>query len=338
MKTLGQFDFSVVVGNVVREIIFRDLKIVVEKVRSAYLMHGAHQTVNPFSSFLRFPDKVRERIIALPAYMGGGSNVAGIKWISSFPDNIHKGVPRASSVLILNDCETGYPVACLESSIISAARTAASAVLGAEWMNGGKTFIEKAGFIGNGLICRYLIDFFIGTGWEFGEIILFDALPGSSRRTMEYLKSKTNIRVSIGKTGEEVIQKSGLVAFATTAVTPYIHDPALFSHCPIVLNVSLRDIGPQIILAANNVVDDVEHCLRADTSPHLAEREIGHRKFINGTIDELMQGRCILNPAKPTVFSPFGMGMLDLAVGLYVYQEAVATNKALTINNFYPSD
>ena len=40
----------------------------------------------------------------------------------------------------------------------------------------------------------------------------------------------------------------------------------------LVLHVSLRDLAPEILLTATNIVDDVEHCQKASTSTHLAEQ------------------------------------------------------------------
>ena len=124
-----QFELSIINGKTVSDIVRAGRRECIGIVQAAYLAHADGQSVNPDSYFLRFPDKPDCRIIALPAYLGDSFDVAGLKWIASYPANVLRGFPRASAVLVLNNSETGYPFAILESSIISAARTAASAVL-----------------------------------------------------------------------------------------------------------------------------------------------------------------------------------------------------------------
>src|SRR5437667_5024938 len=130
------FDLSIINGKTVSDIIRAHRDECVEIVRGAYLAHAHGKSVNPDSFFLRFPEKPDCRIIALPAYLGDGCGVAGLKWIASYPGNIQRGFPRASAVLVLTSYDTAYPSAILEGSIISAARPAASAVLAAFWLNG----------------------------------------------------------------------------------------------------------------------------------------------------------------------------------------------------------
>ncbi|MEW2268347.1 2,3-diaminopropionate biosynthesis protein SbnB, partial [Streptomyces sp. NPDC047868] len=124
--------FSVISGTQVHEALHGRESEIVDLVEAVYRLHGEGDSVNPPSYFLRFPDRPSSRIIALPASIGGPVGVDGLKWVSSFPGNTASGLPRASAVLILNDHDTGYPFACLESSIISATRTAASAALAAD--------------------------------------------------------------------------------------------------------------------------------------------------------------------------------------------------------------
>mgnify|MGYP003575602409 CR=1 FL=1 len=174
------FDVSILKGRTVYDLIHADVNGCIEVVRDAYLTHGAGRTVNPDSYFLRFPDNPGARIIALPAFLGPESGVAGIKWIASFPENVGKGFPRASAVLVLNDAATGYPFAILESSVISAARTAGSAVLAAEWINGRDKRTHTLGIVGTGLIARYVYRFMRAAGWQVDHVRLFAASPGEA--------------------------------------------------------------------------------------------------------------------------------------------------------------
>jgi ornithine cyclodeaminase len=328
--------FSIISGIQVSQVLSGREKQIVETIAQTYLAHGAGSTVNPPSYFLRFPDRPRSRIIALPASLGGAGAVDGIKWISSFPDNISAGLPRASAVLILNDPATGYPYACLESSIISATRTAASAALAADRLSRGRTRPVRVGFFGTGLIARYIHRFLAGTGWAFDEVGVYDASAEYGQRFAEYLRGAAEPgRIVVHDTPERLIREADLVVFATTAAEPHVADASWFTHNPLVLHVSLRDLSTDVILASTNVVDDVEHCLKANTSVHLAQQRTGGREFLSGTLADVMTGDVAVAHDRPVVFSPFGLGVLDLALGRHVHDELLRAGELVHVEDFF---
>ncbi|MFI9648280.1 2,3-diaminopropionate biosynthesis protein SbnB [Streptomyces sp. NPDC052040] len=328
--------FAVISGGQVQQALAGREREIVDLIETTYRVHGAGDSVNPASYFLRFPDRPADRIIALPASIGGSVRVDGLKWISSFPGNVSAGLPRASAVLILNDPATGYPLACLESSIISATRTAASAALAADWLSRTRTRPTRVGFFGAGLIARYIHSFLAGTGWEFDTIGVHDLSADSAAGFSGYLRESPHPgRVTVHESAEDLIRSSDLVVFATVAAAPHVTDPAWFGHHPLVLHVSLRDLAPQVLLTAANYVDDVEHCLKADTSPHLVEQATGNRDFLDGTLDDVMTGRVAPPADRTVIFSPFGLGVLDLAVGKYVYDEAARAGHLHLIDDFF---
>jgi 2,3-diaminopropionate biosynthesis protein SbnB len=309
---------------------------IIELVEATYRLHSAGDSVNPPSYFLRFPDRPSARIIALPASIGGTIRVDGLKWISSFPENVSAGIPRASGVLILNDHDTGYPFACLEASIISATRTAALAASAAGWLSRGRGRPARAGFFGTGLIARYIHTFLAAAGWTFDEIGVHDLSADSAGGFRSYLeKSGGASRITVFDQPEQLIRSSDLVIFATVAGQPHVRDQAWFGHHPLVLHVSLRDLAPEILLASANFVDDVEHCLKASTSPHLAEQLTGSRDFLDGTLDDVMAGHVTVPADRTVIFSPFGLGVLDLAVGKYVYDQVARTGELNIIDEFF---
>ncbi|MFD4607541.1 MULTISPECIES: 2,3-diaminopropionate biosynthesis protein SbnB [unclassified Streptomyces] len=331
--------FAVISGAQVQQALEGRQKQLTELVEATYRLHGSGSTVNPPSYFLRFTDRPTSRIIALPASVGGPAGVDGLKWISSFPDNVGAGLPRASAVLVLNDHDTGYPIACLESSIISATRTAASAALAADWLTRNRPRPTRVGFFGTGLIARYIHTFLTGTGFGFDSVGVYDLSADSAAGFCGYLRQSgadgDAPEITVHESAEDLIRSSDLLVFATIAGEPHVTDPAWFTHHPVVLHVSLRDLAPQVLLSGANFVDDVEHCLKADTSPHLTEQLTGGRDFLNGTLDDVMTGRVDPPTDRPVIFSPFGLGVLDLAVGKYVYDEVARAGNLHVIDDFF---
>jgi 2,3-diaminopropionate biosynthesis protein SbnB len=329
-------EFYVISGKQVHDVLRDRRREVIGLVEQTYRAHGAGNTVNPPSYFLNFPDRPTSRIIALPASIGGAGGAHGVKWISSFPGNVAAGLPRASAVLVLNDPETGYPLACLESSIISAARTAASAALAADVLSRDRERPARLGIIGTGLIARYIHGYLNDAGWSFDETGIYDTSAASAAGFQQYLeRSGASGTITVHGRPDDLIRRSDLVVFATVAGHPHVHEPAWFEHNPLVLHVSLRDLAPEVILASANVVDDVEHCLRANTSVHLTEQREGNRKFLDGTLYDVLTGTSRPQADRPLVFSPFGLGVLDLALGKYVYEELRRSGQGVAVNDFF---
>lgn len=326
-------DFHVIPGAVIKDILDSHAHDMVRRIEQVYLQHHDGQTLNPDSYFLRFPQQPANRIIALPAALEGEDAVAGIKWISSFPGNVAQQKPRASAVVILNDRETGYPYACLEGAQISAVRTAASAVSGAYWLNGQSRKVASVGFIGAGVIARNIARMLSVEGWDISHAVVHDFDAASADALTGFIE---NADLCTAQTGSlEQTLSADLVIFATTAGEPYVKPPMGFRAGQVVLNISLRDIAPQLLLEANNLCDDIEHCMKANTSPHLTEQLTGSRAFMNGTLAGLIRGEVGLDPAKPSIFSPFGLGVLDLALSKFIVDTALAESRGVGIESFF---
>ena len=312
---------------------------IIETVGQAYLAHGAAASSLPHSVFLRFPNEERNRIIALPAYLGQEFGVAGVKWVSSFPGNLDRGLDRASAVIILNSPTTGRPEALIEGSIISGTRTAASAALAARTLRGAAPY-TSFGIVGSGYINYQTVRYTLAACPEIERVLVYDLDDARARLFREKLAVEfAGVEAEVVSDVGEVLRRCALISLATTAIRPHISDLSECQPGTTVLHVSLRDFTPEVILASDNVVDDIDHVCREQTSIHLAEQRTGHRRFVRCTLADILAGRAPArsDPRGVAVFSPFGLGVLDMAVARFVRDTALEHGGGAVVKEFLPA-
>lgn len=332
-------DILILRGNEVLSLLHKQEKELIRLVHAAYVAHAQGKSSLPHSVFINFPTNASNRIIALPAYLGANFELASVKWVSSFPDNISQGIERASAVVVLNSVQTGIPLAILEGSIISARRTAASAALAALSLQRDNA-ISCVGIIGCGMINFEILRFLHVVYPDLERLILFDT---DRARALQFKETcvglHPHLEVSVAHDISEVLKNCYLISIATNVGTPHIFNLSQCSPTSVLLHISLRDIAPEVLLTCDNVVDDVEHVLRAQTSLHRLQQRVGGTDYIRCNLADVLleQAPEKRNVQGPTVFSPFGLGILDLAVSKFVYDTALEKQVGTAIPSFFPA-
>lgn len=328
-------ELSVVPARAIEAILAADPSTILQAIVDAYLSHADGTAIAPASAALRFEDIPNARILGLPAALLGSDRIAGIKWISSFPDNLDNGQPRASAVIVLNEMDSGRPTAIMEGSAISAARTAASAAAVARALR-DTNGMSRLALIGAGTIGRSVVRYLGHAGFSFESIDVVDKRAAqTSAAAAEFRQLFSPAVVHETDSVGEAVRSADIVVFATTALTPHVADEGLFVKDVLILHISLRDLGPRIIWGAENVVDDPVQALSAHTSLHRAAIEDPGRHIHLATIADLFADQWRPTGRRPVVVSPFGLGVLDIALAQFVLGRASATGMVDQIVDFF---
>lgn len=309
----------------------RDWKATVEVIEQAVKLMGKGEFHQPIKPYVNFPDP-QNRIIAMPAYLGSDVNVAGIKWIASFPKNIDNGILRAHSVTIVNDAGTGKPLATINTALVSGIRTAS--VTGLIIHEATKVRDLKdlhVGIVGFGPIGQLHLDMLTHMfGDRIASVNLYDlrSIDG------DMIPSAIRARVNIVSSWEEAYTDTDLFITCTVSSKGYINRKP--KQGALLLNVSLRDFTPDILEHTQAIiVDDWEEVCRANTDIEVMHKERGLQKqdthsIIQVVCDQVMQTYGL---EETLFFNPMGMASFDLAIAAYYYRQALAKHIGLVLED-----
>ncbi len=299
----------------------RTISVIEEAVKCLYW----NETAQPIKPYLRYKEP-QNRIIAMPAYVGGKVDRAGIKWIASFPDNINKGIPRAHSITILNEADSGVPISITNTAMLSIIRTASVSGLIIKYYKKYRELKNTTiGIIGWGPIGQYHLDMCMNLLGDSISKIYINDLKGIDNIN---LSAKDMKKVAVTDNWQEVYLNSDIFITCTASKDRYIDiEPGEGS---LLLNVSLRDYKKEIFpfIKESIIVDDWEEVCRENTDIEMFHKECGLNQDSSISIKEIVCEEGMKNFSRdiPIMFNPMGMAVFDIAIASYYYDLAVENN------------
>ncbi len=276
---------------------------------------AANDFSQPVKPYLRYRNP-KNRIIAMPAFVGGSINMAGIKWIASFPENIDQGIPRAHSVVILNDADTGQPLGTINTPLLSVIRTTSVSGLVFKYFNDvRKPESIKIGMTGFGPIGQYHAKMCFDM---FGDIIEKMSIYDVRQIDPSLINDD---RIEVVNSWEEAYEEADVFITCTVSDAAYVDkQPKPGS---LHLNVSLRDYKVDVYdwFKEAMYVDDWEEVNREKTDIEMMHIHKGlEEKGTYSIVDMVVENGFSKHAEEvPLMFNPMGMAVFDIAIGSHYY-------------------
>jgi ornithine cyclodeaminase/alanine dehydrogenase-like protein (mu-crystallin family) len=308
-----------------------DMPAIVDVIERAFRVKAAGQVFMPPKVMITWADEPgteekHGRIMAMPAYVGGEFDVAGLKWIPSVPDNpVRRGLPRANALVLLSDRETGLPLAVMDGTVVSAMRT--GAVTGVAVRHLARPGDHRACLLGAGVLAHTQLDALRAVMPALARVDVYDPDRARARRFCRRQAEATGLDMRAAETAESAVRSAQVVVPATMAVEPTF-DPGWLEPGVTVVLVSSLD-GPLALHAVTDllVVDDWEH--ESTHDGRYAQRLVS-AGIVPSDGSQAVELCDVVSGAHPgrtgddqrIVVSPVGLGMDDVTTAKHVLDNA----------------
>lgn len=308
--------------------------------------HGAQVIFPDDPQFEGMPKNADDRrFMAMPAYLGGKYQMAGMKWYGSNCENKASGLPRSILMMMLNDKDTGAPLALMSANLVSCYRTGAIPGVGAKYL--ARKDSETVTIIGPGVMGRTCLLAFLSVCPKITTV----KVKGRGQRSLhafeEFVKKECPQiqQIIVCDSMEEAVKDSDIICVTSTAPVkeidfPYIAEDWVKKGALICLPSAARFDDDFLINRCKKVVDNYKlYEAWAEEFPYPSYEmvQIIGSKFT----DYLHEGRIqredivdiadIINKKHPgresddeiIVYSVGGMPVEDIAWGGTVYRNAL---------------
>lgn len=310
--------------------------------------HNSHGSQVSFPKNSPFPNMPKDegddrRFMAMPAYIGGPFDLTGMKWYGSNMANREKGLPRSILTVMLNDKDTGAPLALMSANLLSAYRTGAIPGVGAKYLvRKGATV---CGICGPGVMGKTSLAAILATCPNIDTVKVKGRGKASLDKFVQYVKETYPQLKSVEPvdTIEELVRDTDVISFANSGGT----DPSTYPFVKkewikpgaVLIGVSCFDMDSEEMKECTLVVDNLQLYEAWEEEfpyPSFGENNIIGSKFTDMAHDgiiskkdiidlgDIIYGKCPGRVSEDQIFiySVGGMPVEDVAWGKICYEKA----------------
>ncbi|MGI5963749.1 MAG: ornithine cyclodeaminase family protein [Lawsonibacter sp.] len=316
-----------------------DMPAVIHDVERAYILTEEGDVLVPGKCVMRWgktpeDENVYGRINAMPGYIGGEYNMAGIKWIGSGPMNYKKGLPRASVTVVLNDPDTKLPVCIADGTQVSAKRTGASGGVAMKLLSREDATVLT--ICGAGAQGRTQLEAALIVRPTIKKVYVYDIRLENSQRFAQEAKEKyPGVEVIPVESPEQAVRESDITVCVTLANEPIVHSEWLKKGC-LLMNLADYEVTYDCVRKADKIVvdnwDTIKHRM-VSTVAMMWRDGIIKDEDIDAQLGQILTGakKGRENDDQIIYFNAVGTGILDLAVTTRCYHKAMELGKGTKV-------
>jgi ornithine cyclodeaminase/alanine dehydrogenase len=259
-------------------------------------------------------------IHAMPAYIPALGS-AGIKWVSGFPENHKRSLPYITGLLILNDPETGMPLAVMDCAWITAMRTAAATAVAARRL--ARPESSRLGVLGCGVQGHTNTEA-LNVLFPLEQVFAYDTRPEAAEKFAAEITQRFGLAVTIAREPRQAVSGCDLVVTAGPILKkPHAtNQPGWLEEGAFASLVDFDSYWhPQALKEADKFCTD-------DLPQFRHYQEIGYFQDVPPVYADL--GELVVglkpgreHPAERTMACNLGLAMDDMAVAPTIYRRAL---------------
>lgn len=312
---------------------------VMHDVERVYTLTSEGDVISPGKCVMRWGETVEDentlgRINAMPGYIGGEYDMAGIKWIGSGPQNYKKGLPRASVTVILNDPDTKLPLCFADGTKVSTMRTGASGGVAIKYL--AKSDAETMTICGAGAQAPTQLEAALIARPTLKKLYVYDIRLENAERFAAATREKyAQLEVIVTSDIEKATRDSDIIDCVTLASEPFIKGEWL-KRGALVMNMADYEVDRECVKRADKVVVDywesVKHRMISTVALMWRDGEFLD-ETLHAEMGEIVRG--IKSPRENDdeiiYFNAVGAGIMDIAVTARAYRNALKTGKGIKL-------